>query len=278
MNDQKLDPWDPFMKESSGGQLVARESLDNDQVKLKCYVLPHISKLSSEERLLAKTDQWYSLQGFYIYRNSRLLLYGDWLGLFQKNEHFKNARILIDISNKLDHDWKIDIKKATATPSLIVRKDLIRLGKMTRKAAGAVHRYRGNQLMLDDSIKSFSFQSVWKARKTRDDARHYYINSEHPLIKDLLDKETISSAEFKRILKLIGETTPVESIIQFHSEEPESHELRDNQPEPDHGTIELARLMYNSLKSTGLAKEAAIKQIFNIEPFNQYTQLIEYFD
>ncbi|MBB6328262.1 hypothetical protein FHS59_003905 [Algoriphagus iocasae] len=278
MNGNKLEPWDPFMKESEGGQLIAQETLDKNQVSIKCYVLPHISKLNQEERKKAKTEEWYRLQGFYIYRNSRLLLYGDWLGLFPKNEHFKNARILIDIPNILDHDWKIDIKKATATPSLSVRKDLIRLGKMTRKAAGTVHRFRGNQIMLDDSITSFDFQPVWKAKKGRDDVRHYYINEEHAIIKSLLEKKLITASEFSSVLKLIGETTPVESIIQFHSEEPESHELRDNQTEPDSGTIELAKMMYGSLKSTGMNRELAIKQIFNIEPFNQYTQLIEYFE
>ena len=278
MNGNKLEPWDPFMKESEGGQLIAQETLDNNQVVVKCYVLPHISKLNQEERKKAKTDEWYRLQGFYIYRNSRLLLYGDWLGLFPKNEHFKNARILVDIPNRLDHDWKIDIKKATATPSIAVRKDLVRLGKMTRKSAGAVHRFRGNQIMLDDSITSFDFQPVWKAKKSRDEVRHYYINEEHAVVKSLLEKESISASEFRSALKLIGETTPVEAIIQYHSEEPESHELRDNQTEPDSGTIELARMMYSSLKSSGMDRELAIKQIFNIEPFNQYTQLIEYFE
>lgn len=278
VNGNKLDPWDPFMKESEGGQLIAHENLDSNQVIVKCYVLPHISKLNPEERKKAKTDEWYSLQGFYIYRNSRLLLYGDWLRLFPKNEHFKNARILVDIPNRLDHDWKIDIKKATATPSIAVRKDLVRLGKMTRKAAGAVHRFRGNQIMLDDSIKSFDFQPVWRAKKSRDEIRYYYINEEHAVIKSLLEKESISPSEFRRALKLIGETTPVEAIIQYHSEEPESHELRDNQTEPDSGTIELARMMYGSLKSSGMDRELAIKQIFNIEPFNLYTQLIEYFE
>lgn len=278
MNGNKLEAWDPFMKESEGGQLIAHENLENNQVIAKCYVLPHMSKLNPEERKKAKTDAWYRLQGFYIYRNSRLLLYGDWLELFTKNEHFKNARILVNIPNRLDHDWKIDIKKATATPSLAVRKDLLRLGKMTRKAAGAVHRFRGNQIMLDDSIRSFDFQPVWKAKKSRDDVRHYYINEEHAVVKSLLEKETVSASEFRSALKLIGETTPVEAIIQYHSEEPESHELRDNQTEPDSGIIELAKMMYSSLKSSGMDREMAIKQIFNIEPFNQYTQLIEYFE
>jgi len=275
LNGNKLEPWDPFMKQSDGGQLVANESLDKGQVSVKCYVLPHISKLTIEERKNAKTEEWYKLQGFYIYRQNRLLLHGDWLGLFSKNEHFKNARILIDIPNKLDHDWKIDIKKATATPSFTVRKDLIRLGKLTRSKAGSIHKFRGNQIMLDDTITTFDFQSVWKATKTRDEARHYYINQEHPIIKNLLEKETISKKEMKSVLKLIGETTPVESIIQFHSEEPESHELRNTNKEIEPGILELANVYFSGLLKSGMTRDVAIKNVFKIDPFNEYPELIE---
>lgn len=277
INGNSIEPWDPFMKRFDGGQLVASENLDKGQVKVKCYVLPHISKLSVTDRKKSKPEEWYNLQGFYIYRQNRLLLHGDWLGLFSKSEHFKNARIQIDIPNKLDHDWKIDIKKATATPSFRVRKDLIRLGKLTRSKAGALHRFRGNQIMLDENIKSFDFQSVWKAKKTREDARHYYINTDHPLIKKLLSQESIKRKDFKIVLNLIGETTPVESIIQFHSEEPESHELRGSDIDLDPGTIEVATLMYDSLMSQGLNRDTAVKQIFNIEPFNQFPELEQYF-
>ena len=276
INENKLEPWDPFMKHTEGGQLVATEELDKQQVNVKCYVLPHLSKLSVEERKKAKTDEWYKLQGFYIYRQDRLLLYGDWLGLFSKNEQYKNARIQIDIPNSLDHDWKIDIKKATATPSFKVRKDLVRLGKLARSKAGLIHKFRGNQIMLDDSIKTFDFQSVWKARRTRDSSRHYYINPDHALIKEVLNKESITKHELKRVLSLIGKTTPVESIIQYHSEEPESHELRDSSRELDQGTIELAILMFKSLMAQNISPELAIKQIFNIEPFNQYPELVQF--
>ena len=37
MNGNKLRPWDPFMKQAEGGQLVAKEELDKAQVKVKCY-------------------------------------------------------------------------------------------------------------------------------------------------------------------------------------------------------------------------------------------------
>ena len=276
VNDNQIKPWDPFLKEENGGQLIGYETLENDRVHVKCYVLPHISKISEENRIRVKTEDWYKLQGFYIYRNERLLLFGDWLGLFTKNEHYKNARILIDIPNKLDHDWKIDIKKATATPSIRVRKDLIRLGKMTRMTAAKIYRFRGNEIMLDDSISSFDFKPIWKATKLRNGAINYFINEEHPLIARSMGKESIEKKDFKQLLKLIGETTPVEAIIQNYSEKPESLELRDSEKEIDNGTIQLAQMMFESLQMSGVDNEIAIKQILNIEPFNEYPQIIEY--
>jgi hypothetical protein len=276
INDLQIKPWDPFMKDSEGGQLICDELLDNDNVHVKCYVLPHISKISKDKRESSKTEKWYGLQGFYIYRNERLLLYADWLGLFNKNEHYKNARILIDISNQLDHEWKIDIKKATASPSVKVRKDLVRLGKMTRLAAGYVYRFRGNQVILDDSIKSFDFQPIWKATKKRDGAFEYYVNEEHPVLSSIMSNEVVEKKDIKTILKLIGETTPVEAIIQNYSENPESVELRSEQKELEQGTIQLAKLMFESLQKSGVSNEIATKQILNIEPFNEYSQIIEY--
>lgn len=276
INGIQIQPWDPFMKEENGGQLICTEGPDANNVTIKCYVLPHISNIDIEVRKKAKTDDWYKLQGFYIYRNERLLLYGDWLGLFPKNEHYKNARILIDIPNKLDHLWKIDIKKATATPSISIRKDLVRLGKMTRLAAANIYRFRGNQIMLDDSFTSFDFQSVWKASKLRDGSVKYYINQEHPIIGRLLESDNISKNDLKGILNLIGNTTPIESIIQNYSENPESLELRSENIELEEGTILLAKLMFGSLLQTGLSNDFALKQIFHIQPFNEYPQLIEY--
>lgn len=274
VNGQALSPWDPFLRGIEGAQLIAKEDLDNDQVRIKCYAIPHISKLTPDQRKIAKVDEWYKMQGFYVYRNDRLLLFGDWLGLVQKNEQYKNARIQIDIPNKLDHEWKIDIKKATATPSIRVRKDLIRLAKLTRKAASKIHRFRGNQILLNTEIDS-DFHTLWKATKSRDGSRHYFINEGHPLINKLLEHESVSTRELKRSLKLIGEMLPVESIIQNNSEDPESHELRSTDSELSTSTAELAKLVYESLLSSGVSKENAFRQLMKIEPFNLYPELVE---
>jgi hypothetical protein len=276
LNGNELEPWDPFMKEYEGGQFVATEELQNGKVSVKCYLLPHLSKLPQGERREARVDDWYALQGFYVYRNNRLLLHGGWLGMLSKNEHHKNARILVDISNELDHEWQIDIKKATATPPVQLKKDLKRLATLTRTKAGEIYRFRGKQLQLRDTGNQLPFQSLWKAKKGREDGLSYYINDDHSLIKAFLSQDSISKSDFKRVLKVIGETTPVEAIIQYHSEDPECHELRemDSEPSPEH--IDFAKKIFSELKQQGFARERAVQQILNIEPFQSYPQLEEY--
>jgi hypothetical protein len=276
INGALIQAWDPFMKEENASQLLHNEWINGQDINIKCYVLPHISSMNEEARKKARIDEWYALQGFYIYRNERLLLYGDWLGLFGKNEHYKNARILIDIPNKLDHEWKIDIKKATATPSVSIRKDLVRLGKSTRMTAANIYRFRGNQIILNAGIKSFDFQSVWKVIKTRDNNLDYIINEDHPVIKSIADSDSITKKDLKTILKLVTETLPIEAIIQNYSEDPMMFELRSENKDPDEATINLSRLMYQSLMISGVSHEMAVKQILHIEPFNEYPLLVEY--
>ena len=86
--------------------------------------MPHRSKLTDAEfELAGGPGGWNERQGFYIYRNERLIVPGDWLGLesakgqlIRKEQFTKLARIMIDIPNSLDNDWKIDVKKSVARP------------------------------------------------------------------------------------------------------------------------------------------------------------------
>ena len=95
MNGRKIEPWDPFMKQSEGGQLIASESVDMDQVKIKCYLLPHVSKLTVEERKKAKTDEWYKLtRVLYLSPKSSSVTRGLVRSYFLRMSSYKNARIL----------------------------------------------------------------------------------------------------------------------------------------------------------------------------------------
>ena len=101
---------------------------------------------------------WNAHQGFYIYRNERLLVAGDWLGMFRKEEHYKLARIRIDLPNSLDADWQIDIKKSVARPPLQFVEQIRAYARKVREQGVEVYRHRGR---IVKNLAGNSLVPVW---------------------------------------------------------------------------------------------------------------------
>ena len=144
LNDREIVPWDPFLTDEDATQQLAMESLGQaDEVRVTPYVLPHHSRLTTAQHSAAGGPAgWNAQQGFYVYRNRRLLLPGDWLGLeFRKEEHYKLARIRVDLSNSSDDEWAIDVRKSRARPPLRFRDDLLlrAVGGNRHEVAGGPH-------------------------------------------------------------------------------------------------------------------------------------------
>ncbi|PTX14725.1 histidine kinase/DNA gyrase B/HSP90-like ATPase [Pontibacter mucosus] len=264
--------WDPFLINEPATQKFPEEPLQGAKVKLRGYVLPHKSKLTTVKfREAEGPNGWNAHQGFYIYRKERLLLAGDWLGMFRKEEHFKLARIMIDLPNSLDEDWQIDIKKSVARPPLVLRDHLKAYASKVRAQAVEVYRHKGK--VLQRKYASVEFQPVW-VEKVRHGKRFYNINREHPLISQLLSGFTGKAADLQRLLRLIEETVPVPLITIRESEQP------DAQGQPFEGSshepvINLMKLMYQSFIAQGKTDEFAKMAILNMEPFNLYPQFID---
>ena len=137
--------WDPFLVEHAATwhSPVVNFSSAGGTVEVQCHILPHKDKLNQKEYdSAAGINGWTEQQGFYVYRNKRLLLGGSWLGLgmdrkrlWTKEEAYCLARIRLDISNAADSDWKIDIRKSVAIPPFALRAKLIRLANHTRMKA-----------------------------------------------------------------------------------------------------------------------------------------------
>ena len=168
INGNPITPWDPFLKTEKATQQIADERISVFQkaVSVVPFVLPHISKLTPEAHQQAGGIKGWNLhQGFYVYRNQRLLVPGDWLGLpFAKEEHFKLARIQLDIPNSMDHEWDIDVTKSKARPPDALRKELRYIADVTRRRASEVYRHRG-KVMARKSAQEYVF--VWQQMTRR---------------------------------------------------------------------------------------------------------------
>lgn len=256
--------WNPFMITHAATQSFPEEPLHSGMIKVRGFVLPHKSKLTTEEFTKAEGVRgWNAQQGFYVYRNERMLVSGEWLGLFRKEEHYKLARIMIDLPNHLDGEWQIDIKKSVARAPTGLKDNLKAYASLVRAQAVEVYRHRGK--VVQRSSTTLNFQPVW-IEKQKDGKRYYEINRIHPLIV-AMDLKAL-----KPLLRLLEETLPVPLIVINESENPDSF-FRPFEKAGSDELKELMEIVYRSLLVNN-APELAKSKLLLIEPFNEYPELI----
>lgn len=272
--DRLVKQWDPFMIGIDGLQTKPETRLEGGSIKIKGFVLPHRSKLSPEQYNEGKgpKDSWTAHQGFYVYRNRRLLVAGDWLGLFKREVHYDLCRIQIDLPNNFDDHWQIDIKKSIARPPSIYREQILALAKDVRNQAVEVYRHKGK--VLKRKLASDEYFPFWEER-TRHGKRFYKINRNHPLLAELYSKSGDLIKDIEKVIQFIEETIPVPLITLQESENEKPH----GQPFEgiDHNAIkDTMQKLFNGFVSSGLSVEKAKARILNTEPFNFYPEYIEF--
>jgi hypothetical protein len=267
-----IEPWNPFCTTETKTQPLPLESLHGGG-SVKGYVLPHQNNFSSEAayKRAEGMNGWPGHQGFYVYRGKRLLLAGDWLGLFRKEEHYKLVRIQVDLPNTLDSEWQIDIKKSRAFPPASCREQLEAYAKVVRGRGAEVYRHRGRILKQRAGV---SFQPLWLEKK-KDNKWSFVVNRENAIVTTAKDMaKTNPDQAIETLLRYIEEAIPAPSIFIKEVEEKEV-------PKEPFSDIseELIKSMivpiFNNKIEEGYTVEEAKKFISGIEPFNHFEPLIE---
>ena len=221
-----VEPWDPFCKAHIATDPKPADSIlhNGKSVEVKGYILPHKDMLTDDEmEAAAGPEGWNNQQGFYIYRNKRLLVAGSWLSLrdgsqrWKSEEHYKLARIQMDITNDMDADWQIDVKKSLAIPPIVVAEGLVRYGRQIRTEAREIFAHRGKYGKRAVTTK---VSKIWMARQ-RNGLNTYSLDRSHPLLQAFLTKAGPLRKEAETILRMIEETVPVEKIWLDTAESPE---------------------------------------------------------
>jgi hypothetical protein len=222
-----VEAWDPFCESLGATQPFPEDasSVLGHEVRVKGFVLPHRDRFDEEDsvrsaalhRAAAGADGWNAHQGFYLYRNQRLIIAGDWLGLgpgrggWKKEEHFKLARIRVDIPNALDHEWQIDIKKSSARAPAPLHQWMTGLAQSVRERAKEVYAHRGSRGRRNAPANVPD--RPWRTLTRSDGVFSYRIERKHPLIHSLIKavpKQHHDQVE--ALLRLIEETVPIQRI------------------------------------------------------------------
>jgi len=271
VNDQPVLPWDPFLEGEDATYALAPTVLPigDSNVEVRPYVLPHLSKLSPAVlKDAAGPRGWSGQQGFYIYRNKRLLVPGDWLGFFPRQDLYRLARIKVDLPNSLDDQWQIDVTKSKAVPPAVLREELRRIAERTRSEARHIYLHRGAKLTpRADAARTL----LWEP-KVRHDKTFYHLNREHPLVRSAIDTSANKTAVYA-LLRMIEESIPTPHITFTDSDKPDQHGT------PFEGVSEsqireVMNQLYLAFRSGGRTHSEAVKQLPLHPPFEQFPALI----
>jgi hypothetical protein len=117
INNELVSSFNPFLIENSS--LRALEPLQrdfgNDYIKIQGFVLPNTSIKESKESInnwTPKNKSLMDMEGIYIYRADRLILFGGWNGIIKKMPRLQLARLKVEIGNKVDHLFHLNVAKS----------------------------------------------------------------------------------------------------------------------------------------------------------------------
>ncbi|GGE95512.1 ATP-binding protein [Sphingomonas prati] len=278
LNGKLVQPWEPFLTGHAGkpwSPAALRLGADRE-IEVQCHVLPHRDKLSPREyEEAAGPEGWTLGQGFYVYRNERLLVAGGWLGLgtgrrWTRDEAHRLARIRIDIPNSADSDWKLDIRKSAARPPVGVRKRLTRLAEETRHRARRVFAHRGR---TTPAVRGEPVEMAWLSTNTATGTR-YRISRTHQGVLNMLEQHPELAPDIEAMLRCIEETVPVQRIWLDTAEQKDTP-LSGFAHQSDAEVCGVLEAMFRSLVlKKGLTAEEARIRLARTEPFDRFPDLV----
>lgn len=210
LNNTLIEGKDPFLSYHPATQRKKEIPvyINSEKIILKPFILPHLSKLSQDDLdKIGGKEKLRNEQGFYVYRNKRLIVWGTWFRLERKAELNKLARVRVDIPNTLDYMWSIDIKKSTAVLPDIIKKNMYAAVYESVVSSEAVHTYRGRKEKSKEDI-----DYIWERIKGRS-GYQYTINRDIPQLRIL--EESMSEKQVKlltSLLNILEEAFPVSSL------------------------------------------------------------------
>lgn len=285
INNKEVTGLDPFLEKHPKTTTKKEISIAitdshnvEQQILVKPYILPYASDLKNKDRkLVGGIENLKSKQGFYVYRNKRLIVWGTWFGMRPRSELTKNARIRIDIPNSVDDIFKIDVKKQTAYLPKRIQNQMKHLVADALDISINKQTHRGRKENVGD------VDYIWSRMVTREKTYYYQINRSSSLMK--LVRQHMSSegeAYLDILLKEIEHNLPIQQIYIDKSNESISEDKEDKEVRHK-DVLNLAITMIDAVKSLHTkSTDQAITDLMHSEPFYNFpsikNELIKYYE
>lgn len=226
-------------------------------VDVEPFILPVYEDLSSKDKIELMGRGLEDQQGFYIYRNNRLIVDGGWLGLkgFKIDNKANYARIRVSIPKELDIDFNINFAKNIAVVPPMLTGKFAAIAKRSRKESGDNFNYKLNP--NPKKKKTGDEINVWSLGKNKS-GYFLEINRDHPIISGLtkfMEKKDIS-----KLFSLIAATIPIDEIQNTGSYTTKDLDKHDFEV--------ILMEEYNKMKMLGMESPEILKKLAREQPFS----------
>ena len=269
LNGRELKPFDPFHLRHPATIAGPEDKfgLGSHEIVIQPVTLPHHQKVTPEEwDRYGGIEGYVRNQGFYLYREKRLIIHGTWFNLARQLELTKLARVRIDIPNGMDADWKIDVKKASAQPPSPVRERLRKIVETLGATSKRVYTARGKHLTSQDKMP------VWTRSQNKNQIS-YGLNPGHPSFRHLLENlDDEQGREFLRLIDLVESSIPIDTLIADIGSDPKAVSAKSLE---DEQFTELVKETWITLRQTDFSQEKSREMMASTEAFRSSWNLAE---
>lgn len=219
INNIMLEPFNPFPTHESDLRPVEfkQKGFGTDSIKLEGFILPSRSidetKESNSTLWTTRHRSLTDMEGIYIYRADRIILFGGWNGLIKKGPRLQLARLRVEIGNSVDHLLHLNVAKS----QVIIPHDLkdafeSYINDLKEEAAKEFYNRGIKKFPTKEEKKSGLFE-----RNASNRGMLLEINSNFPILQEL-NKELSDSgkAQLKVLLRMIN--IQISDIRQTHEE------------------------------------------------------------
>lgn len=219
INNTRVLPFNPFPeRESDFRQIEPKQSLfGSDIIKIEGFILPARAISDTKKGLSQWTTRHMGLmdmEGLYIYRANRIILFGGWNGIIKKAPRLQLARIRVEVGTKVDHLLHLNVAKS----QIEVPHDLRNAfeGYIEEVKVEAEREYYNRGIRKFSGYKSDVNDQLFE-RSYSQNGSILEVNNRFPLISNLLNTlNKKQTALFNLLLRMINNR--INKIRNVHEE------------------------------------------------------------
>ena len=257
INNFFVEPFNPFPVSQPDFRPIEykQKSIEKDYIKIEGFILPSRSIDEARKGNSIWTTAGKSLmdmEGMYVYRADRLIIYGGWNGIISKAPRLQLARLKVEVGNSVDHRLQLNVSKSRIVVPYDLRSSFYNYITYLKEQAEKEFYNRGIQKLI--SVKGAPKQMLFE-KKPSNKGMLLEINPNFLILKNLRDSLNSSQRkEIDLIIKMVN--TTINTLKQVHEDKCFTGNVDD-----DGISAADLEMMVRRLKSSGIQSKQIMDDI-----------------